>query len=251
MTRLLLLGGVGDALKLARQLGPTHIYSLAGLGKVPDDLDCQVRVGGFGGAEGLARFIVEQRIELLLDVTHPYASRISRNAAQAASQCAIPCWALRRPGWLAGADDDWREVADWDGLAHALASFQRPFFTLGREPLAHLENIPATQFWTIRMLDAHPGNAQARVIGDRGPFDLDKERQLFATQRFDVLVSKNSGGAATEAKLQVARERGLPVLIMARPELPGVDRTFADLASLQQALVTAGISLRDLPPTRA
>lgn len=230
--RILLLGGVGDALAIARRLGPEHVYSLAGLGKVPQDLACQVRVGGFGGAEGLARFIAEQGIDLLLDVTHPYATRISANAARAAQLAGIPCWALRRPGWQAGADDDWREVADWSALSAALAAFRRPFFTLGREPLAHLGSIPAGQFWTVRVLDEHPGNARARVIAARGPFHLETERALFAAEGFDVLISKNSGGGATEAKLQVARERGLPVLILARPTLPAVDREFAGTAEL-------------------
>ncbi|HSC82681.1 MAG TPA: cobalt-precorrin-6A reductase [Pseudomonas sp.] len=234
--RILLLGGVGDALSIARRLGPAHIYSLAGLGKVPADLTCQVRVGGFGGAEGLARFIAEQHIELLLDITHPYAAQISSNAARAAERAGIPCWALRRPGWQPGPQDDWREVADWSALVTALAPFRRPFFTLGREPLAHLDAIPPEQFWTVRMLDEHPGNARARVIGARGPFVLEDERALFASERFDVLISKNSGGNATEAKLQVARECGLPVLILARPPLPQVTREFASSEALWQAL---------------
>ncbi|MEK1907694.1 MAG: cobalt-precorrin-6A reductase, partial [Pseudomonas sp.] len=218
--RILLLGGVGDALATARQLGPAHIYSLAGLGKVPGDLACQVRVGGFGGAEGLAAFIREQHIGLLLDITHPYAAQISHNAAAAAASCGIPCWALRRPGWQAGEQDDWRSVADWAELSTALATFRRPFFTLGREPLEHLDTIPAEQLWTLRILDAHPGNTRARVIAARGPFQLEAERALFTEHDFDVLISKNSGGSATEPKLQVARERGLPVLLLARPELP-------------------------------
>ena len=236
MKRILLLGGVGDALRIARRLGPAHIYSLAGLGKVPSDLRCQVRVGGFGGAAGLASFIRAQGISLLLDITHPYAAQISRNAAQAAEDAGIPCWALRRPGWQPGPQDDWRTVNDWDELSLALHAFQRPFFTLGCEPLQHLDTIPAGQFWTIRMLDEHPGNAHARVIGNRGPFSLDEERDLFAAGNFDVLISKNSGGEATEAKLQVARERCLPVLLLARPELPEVDRTFVSCDALWQAL---------------
>ncbi|MCV4116232.1 precorrin-6A/cobalt-precorrin-6A reductase, partial [Pseudomonas aeruginosa] len=96
MKRLLLLGGIGEALALARRLGPAHLYSLAGLGKVPGDLACQVRVGGYGGAEGLAAFIDEQGFDLLVDATHPYAARISRNAVRAARLAGVPCWALRR-----------------------------------------------------------------------------------------------------------------------------------------------------------
>ncbi|BCR25291.1 cobalt-precorrin-6A reductase [Aquipseudomonas alcaligenes] len=236
MTRVLLLGGVGDALRLARRLSPEHLYSLAGLGMVPDDLSCQVRVGGFGGAEGLADFIRTEGFDLLLDVTHPYAAQISANAAAAARLAGIPCWALCRPGWQPQLGDDWREVADWAALIQALAPFAKPFFTLGREPLAHLDEIPAHQHWTLRLLDAQPEYPRARCIAARGPFTLEDERALFAAEGFDVLVSKNSGGQATEAKLQVARERGLPVLLLARPELPEVERSFADPDTLWQAL---------------
>ncbi|MGY8822090.1 MAG: cobalt-precorrin-6A reductase [Pseudomonadales bacterium] len=240
MTRILLLGGTGDALRLARCLGPSHIYSLAGLGRVPADLNCQVRVGGFGGAQGLAEYITAERIDLLVDATHPYAAQISGNAARAAEQGGIPCWALRRPAWQAGVEDDWREVNDWSELVGALGNFQRPFFTLGREPLVHLHEIPEHQHWTVRCLDAQPPVARAEIIGDRGPFDLEAERELFERLNSDVLVSKNSGGASTEPKLQVARERRLPVLLLGRPTLPTVDREFADRDELRAALAALG-----------
>ncbi|SIQ10926.1 cobalt-precorrin-6A reductase [Aquipseudomonas alcaligenes] len=244
MTRVLLLGGVGDALRLARRLGPEHLYSLAGLGKVPEDLSCKIRVGGFGGAEGLAQFIRSEGFDLLLDVTHPYAAQISANAAAAAHLASVPCWALRRPGWQPQPGDDWREVADWAALIRALAPFRQPFFTLGREPLAHLDEIPAHQHWTLRLLDAQPEHPRARCIAARGPFTVEDERSLFAAEGFDVLVSKNSGGNATEAKLQVARELGLPVLILQRPQLPEVERSFTNPDDLWQALQPL---LRDTP----
>jgi precorrin-6A/cobalt-precorrin-6A reductase len=234
--RILLLGGTTEALRLAKRLNAEALYSLAGLGRVPDDLPCPVRVGGFGGAEGLAAFIREQGIELLLDVTHPYAAQISHNAARAAALSGVPCWALRRPGWQAGAGDDWREVDDWAGLVAALAPFQRPLFTLGREPLAHLHEIPAHQHWTVRCLTAQAAAPRAEIIGARGPFELDQERALFARLGSDVLISKNSGSASTEPKLQVARELGLPVLLLRRPQLPAVDREFVQPAALWEAL---------------
>ena len=226
MKRILLLGGVTEALAIARTLGPQHIYSLAGIGRVPTDLRCQVRVGGYGGAAGLAQFIREQGIDLLLDATHPYAAQISANAAQAARLCTIPCWALRRPAWQPQPGDDWREVSDWSELIEALKPFHRPLFTLGREPLQHLDEIPAGQFWTLRALDAYPGNERCEVIGARGPFLIEDERALFERRRIDVLISKNSGSSATEPKLQVARERGIPVVVLQRPVLAGVDREF-------------------------
>ncbi|HZZ11356.1 MAG TPA: cobalt-precorrin-6A reductase [Paraburkholderia sp.] len=236
MTRVLLLGGTGDALKIARQLGPDHVYSLAGLGKVPDDLRCVVRVGGFGGSEGMARYIEDARIGLVVDATHPYAAQISANAAHACGLTQIPCWALRRAAWSPEPSDDWRGVADWRELSTALEPFARPLFTLGREPLAHLHEIAAHQFWTVRCLDPHEGNARARILATRGPFSLEGERALFDEGAFDVVVSKNSGGKATEAKLDVARERGLPVVMLQRPVLPVVDREFDALENIQDAL---------------
>jgi precorrin-6A/cobalt-precorrin-6A reductase len=231
-----LLGGVTEALAIARTLGPEHIYSLAGVGRVPSDLQCQVRVGGYGGADGLAQFVRDEGISLILDATHPYAAQISLNAATAAKLTGIPCWALRRPAWQAGPGDDWREVANWAELITALAPFKRPLFTLGREPLEHLHEIPEHQFWTLRALDAYPGNERCEVIGARGPFRIEDERELFERRNIDVLISKNSGSSATEPKLDVARERGVPVLVLKRPVLVGVDREFGSVAEVLNAI---------------
>ena len=236
MKRILLLGGVTEALAIARTLGPQHIYSLAGVGRVPTDLTCQVRVGGYGGSEGLAQFVRNERISLILDATHPYAAQISRNAAEAARACGVPCWALRRPAWQPQPGDDWREVADWAELVEALKPFKRPLFTLGREPLQHLDEIPAEQFWTLRALDVYPGNERCEVIGARGPFLIEDERTLFEERRIDVLISKNSGSTATEPKLEVARERGVPVLVLKRPMLAQVDREFLSSEETLSAL---------------
>ena len=238
MKRILLLGGVTEALAIARTLGPEHIYSLAGVGRVPTDLTCQVRVGGYGGAEGLARFVRDEGISLILDATHPYAAQISRNAAEAAQLSGVPCWALRRPAWQPQAGDDWREVSDWAALIEALKPFKRPLFTLGREPLQHLDEIPPEQFWTLRALDVYPGNERCEVIGARGPFLIEDERLLFARRGIDVLISKNSGSMATEPKLEVARELGVPVLVLKRPVLAQVDQEFNTVPTLLQAITT-------------
>jgi precorrin-6A/cobalt-precorrin-6A reductase len=248
--RILLLGGTGDALKIARRLGSDDVYSLAGLGKIAADLPCRVRVGGFGGADGLARYVAAERIELIVDATHPYAAQISTNAALASRLAGVRCWALRRAPWQPQPRDDWRFVSGWDALCVQLIPFARPFFTLGREPLSHLDAVPTHQYWTVRCLDAHPGNERVRVIGTRGPFTLEGERALFEQCRFDVVISKNSGGAATEAKLEIARERGLPVLMLERPRLPDVDRTFDTADALMAALDTlrAENDARMIPP---
>ncbi|MCP3705710.1 cobalt-precorrin-6A reductase [Paraburkholderia sp. CNPSo 3274] len=231
--RILLLGGTGDALAIARTLRPRHVYSLAGLGRVPADLACAVRVGGFGGAEGLARFLADENIALVVDATHPYAAQISANAARACAAAHVPYWALRRAPWQPQPGDDWRMVSGWAGLVEAIVPFARPLFTLGREPLAHLNEVPERQHWTIRCLEAHPGHARARIIDARGPFTVEGERALFTEARIDVVVSKNSGGAATEAKLAVARAMGLPVVMMQRPLLQDAQREFT---SAQEAI---------------
>ncbi len=236
--RVLLLGGTGDALRIARALGPKHVYSLAGLGRVAADLPCAVRVGGFGGAQGLARYLADEGIALVLDATHPYAAQISANATLACEQTQVPYWALRRAPWQPQPGDDWRTVRDWAGVIEAIAPYARVLFTLGREPLAHLGEVPGHQHWTVRCLDAHPGHARARVIDARGPFTHEGERALFEAGRYDVIVSKNSGGAATEAKLAVAREMGLPVVMMQRPSLPPAQREFASVQDVLDALAT-------------
>ena len=236
MKRVLLLGGTGDALTIARRLGADHIYSLAGLGRTPGDLACSVRVGGFGGVEGLKAFIEAESIGLIVDATHPYAAQMSRHASTASAPKNIGCWALRRAPWQPQTGDDWREAEDFPDIVHILAPYKYPLWTLGREPLAHLDEIPPSQHWTIRCLDPRRGNARATIIGARGPFSLDGERALFDAQQTDVLISKNSGGAATEAKLAVARERGLPVIMLQRPSLPPVEREFSDTSSLLNAL---------------
>ena len=236
MKRVLLLGGTGDALTIARRLGPDHVYSLAGLGRTPGDLACGVRVGGFGGVEGLKAFLESESIRLIVDATHPYAARMSRHASAAGALENVECWALRRAPWQPQAGDDWREAVDFADILHVVAAYKHPLWTLGREPLAHLDEIPTSQHWTVRCLDPHPGNVRATIIAARGPFTLDGERALFDAQQTDVVISKNSGGAATEAKLAVARERGLPVVMLQRPRLPPVEREFSDTNSLLKAL---------------
>ena len=237
--RILLLGGTGDAMAIARVLDPESIYSLAGVGSVPNDLPCAVRVGGFGGAEGLAQYIADNRIALVLDATHPYAAIISANARRASSVSAIPYWALSRPGWLPEKGDVWQMTADWQDTLTATASFKRPFFTVGREPLRYLHTIPQQQHWFIRCLglgDMPHAVSNATFLAARGPFSLDDERALFEKIGCDVLITKNSGGAATQAKLHVARERGVHVIMASRPVLPVADRTFVNVAELLHAL---------------
>ncbi|MFO1424489.1 MAG: cobalt-precorrin-6A reductase [Candidatus Competibacteraceae bacterium] len=240
--RVLILGGIGEAVELARRLAPIHpvTYSVAGKGRVLE-LPCATRVGGFGGAEGLAAFLGENDIELLIDATHPHAARISRNAAQAARLAGIPLWAYRRPAWRPGPGDDWRFAADWAGIMMALREFHRPFFTIGLEPLRHVAEIPLEQHWLVRCLAAEPpASSRLTLLCATGPFTLERELTLLRENRIDVLVAKHSGGGAVEAKLAAARQLGIPVVLLERPALPGVDREFAEIERLAAELGQRG-----------
>ena len=236
--RLLILGGIGEALQLARTLAPVHsvIYSIAGQARMPT-VACPVRVGGFGGSAGLMAFLQQQAIDLVIDATHPYAAQMSRHAAIATQAVQIPLWAYRRAPWIATAADDWRNVSDWAGVQSALQTFQRPFFSIGLEPLHHVAAIPVQQHWLIRCLAAPPpSSAQVTLICATGPFSLVQERELFTAQRVDALVMKNSGGSAVEGKVLAARELNIPVIVLERPTLPAADREFTDLTTLITAI---------------
>lgn len=237
--RILILGGIGEAVKLARRLAPVHAvtYSIAGKGR-PPELPCAVRVGGFGGTDGLAAFLRESGIELLIDATHPFAAQISRNAALAARLADIPLWAYRRPAWRPESGDDWRWVADWSEMMAALRAFERPFFTIGLEPLRHVAEIPVRQHWLVRCLAAEPpASPRISLLCATGPFRLDEELMLFRDYRIDVLAAKDSGGGAVEAKLLAARRVQIPVVLLERPPAPAADREFADVDNLVAGLL--------------
>lgn len=244
--RILVLGGIGEAVKLARILAPIHAvtYSVAGKGRTPDRT-CAVRVGGYGGADGLAAFLRENGIELLIDATHPFAAQISRNAALAARLAEIPLWAYRRPAWRPEPGDDWCAVADWLELMAALGQFERPFFTIGLEPLRHVAEIPVGQHWLVRCLAAElPASRQLTLLCAIGPFRLDEELKLFRDYRIDVLVAKDSGGGAVEAKLLAARQVKIPVLMLERPALPAADRHYEDVNSMAADLLWSNVRAR-------
>ena len=236
--RLLILGGIGEAVKLARMLAPAHavIYSIAGKGRAPD-LSCPVRNGGFGGSAGLAAFLRENHIEWLIDATHPYATQISRNAAGAARLAGVPLWAYRRPAWQPEPGDDWRSVANWAEMMAALREFKRPFFTIGLEPLRHVADIPPAQHWLVRCLAAEPPASPRLTLRCAiGPFALEQELALLRDDQIDVLAAKNSGGGAVEAKLAAARRLQIPVVMLERSVLPAADREFTEVEQLAAEL---------------
>ncbi|MFE5793902.1 cobalt-precorrin-6A reductase [Streptomyces sp. NPDC056503] len=219
---VLILGGTTEARVLAGLLHPrTRVTSsLAGRVAAPRLPVGEVRIGGFGGAEGLAAWVREHAVDAVIDATHPFAERISFHAARAAATAHVPLLALRRPGWVPGEGDDWRDVASLEEAALSLGGFGRVFLTTGRMGLAAFADRP--EWFLVRSVDAPdaPMPARAEVLLDRGPFGLEGERELMARHRIDVLVTKDSGGAATAPKLTAAREAGIPVVVVRRPPVP-------------------------------
>ncbi|MEV6474483.1 cobalt-precorrin-6A reductase [Streptomyces sp. NPDC051657] len=228
---VLVLGGTTEARRLAENLAapapgvPVRFQvttSLAGRVASPRLPPGDVRVGGFGGPEGLAAWVREHGVDVLVDATHPFAATMSRNAAEAAAQAHVPLLALRRPGWVAQDGDRWHaagSLADAAGLLPALG--ERVFLTTGRMGLAAFAGLDASWF-LVRSVDAPepPCPARMEVLLGRGPFDLRGERELIRRHRIDVLVTKDSGGDATAPKLTAAREAGIPVVVVRRPPVP-------------------------------
>ncbi|MEU6523584.1 cobalt-precorrin-6A reductase [Streptomyces sp. NPDC046924] len=223
---VLLLGGTTEARELAAELtarpGVRVTTSLAGRVARPSTVAGGMRVGGFGGARGLADWLREQDVTALVDATHPFAERITANAAWAATATGVPLIVLRRPGWQPGPDDRWHPVPSLDAAAELLPRLgRRAFLTTGRLGLAAFARLTRLHF-TVRSVEPPepPMPPHTCVLLDRGPFTVADERALLREHRIDVLVTKDSGGTATSAKLTAARELGLPVVVVRRPPLP-------------------------------
>ncbi|BCK70097.1 precorrin-6A reductase [Streptomyces libani subsp. rufus] len=223
---VLILGGTTEARRLAATLAPEPALrvttSLAGRVAAPRLPDGEVRIGGFGGPEGLTRWLREHAVDALIDATHPFAGTISFSAARAAATAHVPLLALRRPGWVPESGDDWHQVTSLDEAAAALPALgSRIFLTTGRMGLAHFAHLTDPWF-LVRSVDAPepPYPPRMEVLLDRGPFTVEGERALLRAHRIDVLVTKDSGAAATAAKLTAAREAGIPVVVVGRPPVP-------------------------------
>ena len=221
--RVLLLGGTGEARRLAQRLvedGVAVVTSLAG--RVADPLlpPGEVRVGGFGGAAGLADWLREHPVAAVVDATHPFAAGMTANATAAAAVTGVPLLRLQRPGWSARPGDDWRRVDSLSGAAAAVEGFASVFVTTGRQGLAAFAGVDAR--CVVRSVDPPdpPLPARTTVVLARGPFTVEEERALMTEHWIDVVVTKDSGGPMTEAKLTAARELGIPVVLVRRPPVP-------------------------------
>ncbi|MEU1055024.1 cobalt-precorrin-6A reductase [Streptomyces sp. NPDC005876] len=225
---VLILGGTTEARLLAGLLTADAspalrvTTSLAGRVAAPRRPPGEVREGGFGGAAGLAAWLTGHGVDVLVDATHPFAGEISFHAARAAASARVPVLALRRPSWSPVAGDVWHEAGSLAGAAALLPALgRRVFLTTGRTGLAAFADCREAWF-LVRSVDPpgppHPPHLE--VLLDRGPFTLDGERDLLRRHRIDVLVTKDSGGAATAPKLTAAREAGVPVVVVRRPPVP-------------------------------
>ena len=233
--RVLILGGSGEAADLARALAPRTgldvITSLAGRTRRPAVIPGRVRTGGFGGAAGLADFLRAEGVDVVVDATHPYAATISRHAVQACRALGVPRLQVRRPAWTPSSGDRWSEVASLHAAAEAVERAKMSgqgcvFLTTGAKDVQVFRPLRAVKF-LVRLVDAPrtplPLARHALVI-DRGPFTVAGERSLLRERRVELLVSKNSGGAATYPKLAAARELQVPVIMVDRPPPEPGDR---------------------------
>jgi len=222
--RLLILGGTTEASALARRIaGCTDldpILSFAGRTQSPIPPPIRFRIGGFGGVQGLKAYLSEQKIHAVIDATHPFAAGISHNAAAACRDLAIPLAALTRPPWCRQPGDRWISVTDIEAAVRALGDRpRRVFLTVGGLQLVTFTAAPYHHYVvrTIEPPDAIGAFPSHRLILARGPFRVDDEIALMRHDHVDVLVTKNSGGSATEAKLAAARTLGLEVVMVERP----------------------------------
>lgn len=242
--RVLLLGGTGEGYALAGRLhgaGIEVVSSLAGRVRDPRLPPGRVRLGGFGGPGELAAYLVAERISVVVDATHPFAAQITGNAKIACDSAGVALLVLRRPGWQAGAGDDWRRVASIGQAAAAVAALPAGtvLVSTGRRGLAAFA-ADSVHHYVIRSVDPPDGPLppHATLLAARGPFQTGDEIALFRRYGVTALVSKDSGGSMTSAKLIAARRLRVPVVLVDRPPLPPGVQVVHTVASAEEFVTT-------------
>jgi precorrin-6A/cobalt-precorrin-6A reductase len=236
---VLILGGTTEASAVARQVAGdprlAPILSLAGRTATPRAQPIATRTGGFGGIDGLVRFLRDEAIDAVIDATHPYADQMSAHAVAACRETGVTLASLVRPEWRAEAGDRWQVVPSFEAAARALgATPRRVFLSLGRQEL-HVFAAAPQHHYIARLIERPEREdlpPDLRLLQARGPFDRESELRLLTDERIDVMVSKNSGGDATYAKIEAARALGLPVVMISRPHKPAGHI----LASVEEAI---------------
>lgn len=246
--KILIMGGTGDAILIAQSLiAAQHnvTYSIAGIVRQPE-LDCRVLSGGFrvqqtpsgekhfdNGTQGLQWHLEAETYDLVVDATHPYAVQISNNIVVASKISGIPVWRYLRAAWENSSKVDstekaWQEFASLEDIISQLKSYKRPFFTVGRLIFSRTDLREPHQHWLVRSAGVETANSSdISEIKAIGPFKLDDEMALLTVYGIDVLISKNSGGEAVAAKLEAAKQLGIPVFLLKRPEKAPVEQSFS------------------------
>lgn len=243
---VLILGGTRDAMNLADQLlsepAFTATYSLAGRTRRPLPPALPTRRGGFGGIAGLTQWLKEHRVGAVVDATHPFAAQMSAHAVQACRTQGVPLVRLGRQAWQAGSGDNWLRCGSLAEAATLLeqesAPGQQVLLATGGSTLGNFDHIRDRHF-AVRCVDPPqppPAFHSWTLIQDRGPFSLSDERKLLRQRNIDIIVCKNSGGSAAQAKLVAARELGIKVIMVDRPELPPADEELFDSAAVMRWL---------------
>ncbi|GAB23543.1 MAG TPA: cobalt-precorrin-6A reductase [Gordonia polyisoprenivorans] len=222
---VLILGGTAEARDLAADLhhdGIEIVSSLAGRVARPRLPVGAVRIGGFGGVDGLSRWLQDNHVRAVVDATHPFAATITAHAVTACAVTDTPLLRLRREPWVARAGDHWTQVPDIGAAAVAVSGHDgRILLTTGRQDADAFAGVTGAWF-LIRVVDPPTGRLPAHhaILRSRGPYHLDAERKLLQENRIDTLVTKNSGGALTRPKLDAAAELGVRVIMVERPAEP-------------------------------
>jgi precorrin-6A/cobalt-precorrin-6A reductase len=246
--RVLVLGGTGEARRLAMALVAEGVDVLSSLaGRVADPVlpPGEVRIGGFGGAAGLTAWLRAHPVQAVVDATHPFAATMSASAAAAAEATGIPLLRVQRPGWTAEPGDDWRWVDSLEQAAAAVRGFGSVFLTTGRKSLGAFAGLTACCL--VRSVDppAPPLPERTVIVLARGPFTVEEELALFREHGIQAVVTKDSGGGMTAAKLTAARVLGLPVVLVRRPPAPqGVPQ----VGTVEEALAWLGAPWMVDPP---
>ena len=224
--RVLLLGGTTEASHIALALAEAGVegtFSYAGRTTMPVTQPIPTRVGGFGGIDGLVRYLKRERITHVIDATHPFAAQISRNAVEACSRTAAPLIAYKRANWFPLADDNWHHVSDIDAAVAALPNAPaRIFLAIGKQSLSSFAAQPH-HFYLLRLVDAPAAPLpfpKTEVVLARGPFTTEGDLALLSSRRITHVVAKNAGGTGATAKLEAARMLGLKVIMINRPRMP-------------------------------